>query len=270
MQLRPIGGAPLVDLGVARPVAVLGTVEAAPDYRGAALFDRDAAMIVALHSDAMMLEDASEADLLAGANFAIAGDEVFQFGKAEPLGAGRWRLSDLLRGRFGSEDGAAALASGDGFTVIDDADLFPVPGLVGLAMTGVGGVVTIAGAGDAAPLELTIERVGRATLPLSPVHLRGVWQADGGLMLGWVRRSRSGFAWIDGVDAPLDGTVERYLVGWSAGGLVASAETSTTQITIPAADVAALRAAGAVLAVTVVQIGDAGASPPLQGEIALG
>lgn len=269
VQLRPVAGAPLVDLGVARPVAVLGTVETVPVYRGSALFDRDGAMVVALHSEAIMPGDASEADLLAGANLAAAGGEVLQFGKAEPLGVGRWRLSSLLRGRFGSEDGAATLAVGDAFTMIDDPELFPVPGSVGLAMTGVGGVVTVDGAGDAAPVEFIIDRVGRATVPLSPVHLHGIWQADGGLTLRWTRRSRSGFAWIDAVDALPDVMGERYVVGWSAGALTGGAETTGNHIEIASAEVAALRAAGAALTVTVAQVGDAGASPSQQRALEL-
>lgn len=269
VQLRPTAGAPLVDLGVARPVAVLGTVESVPDYRGAALFDRAGTMIVALHSEAMTLGDASEADLLAGANLAAAGGEVLQFGRAEPLGAGRWRLSGLLRGRFGCEDDAAALAAGDGFTMVDDAGLFPVPAAVGLAMTGTGGVVMVEGTGDAVPLELDIARVGSATLPLSPVHLRGVWRDDDALMLRWVRRSRSGFAWIDGVDAPLDVAVERYRLIYSGGGSTGSVETGATEFTLSAAEIAAMRPVGPLLSVAVAQIGDAGLSPFVQRDFAL-
>jgi hypothetical protein len=37
--------------------------------------------------------------LMAGANLALLGDELVQFGRAEPMGSGSYRLSKLLRGR---------------------------------------------------------------------------------------------------------------------------------------------------------------------------
>ena len=143
-------------------------------------------------------------------------------------------------------------------------------GSVGLATTGVSGVVSVEGVGDAVPLELAIERIGRATLPLSPVHLRGVWQDDGGLALRWMRRSRSGFAWIDGVDAPLDTGSERYRLAWRAAALTGSIETSATEALLAASEIATLRAAGPWLSVAVAQIGDAGLSPVAQRDFALG
>ena len=52
----------------------------------------------------MALQHAGDAALLAGANAAMLGAELIQFGRAEPLGQGRYRLSRLLRGRGGSDD----------------------------------------------------------------------------------------------------------------------------------------------------------------------
>ncbi len=112
--------------------------------------------------------------------------------------------------------------------------------------------------------------MGRATLPLSPVHLRCVWQSDGGLMLHWVRRSRSGFAWIDGVDAPLDSGSEHYRLVWNVGALSGSIETDAAESSFSSSEVAGLRVAGPSLSVTLVQIGDAGLSPVAQRDFPLG
>jgi hypothetical protein len=66
-----------------------------------ALIDRAGAVEVQLLHDEMWLEGRSDDALAAGANLAQLGDELIQFGDAEPLDGGRFRLSRLLRGRMG-------------------------------------------------------------------------------------------------------------------------------------------------------------------------
>ena len=56
------------------------------------------------------LESRDDAALGNGANLAVVGSEVFQFGRATATGPGRFRLEHLLRGRFGSEWAAASHA----------------------------------------------------------------------------------------------------------------------------------------------------------------
>jgi hypothetical protein len=53
--------------------------------------------------------------IMAGANLALIGDELIQFGRAEQLGPGLFRLSHLLRGRRGTEWAAAGHSVGDVF-----------------------------------------------------------------------------------------------------------------------------------------------------------
>jgi hypothetical protein len=53
---------------------------------------------------------------------------------------------------------------------------------------------------------------GEALRPPSPAHLRASWTAAGEVKATWVRRSRSGWAWLDGLDAPLGESVERYRI----------------------------------------------------------
>src|SRR3954468_10463114 len=65
-------------------------------------------------------------------------------------------------------------------------------------------------------------------------------QDSGDLVLNWTRRSRQGFAWVEGIDAPLGEAHEQYRV--NLNGATGSREMSTPQpsLTIVAADVAAL------------------------------
>jgi hypothetical protein len=78
--------------------------------------------------------------------------------------------------------------------------------------------------------------------------------------LSWTRRSRQGFAWVDGVDAPLGEMREQYRVDVS--GMVASIELVAEEpsLTIAASDLAVVGAVSATIEVR--QIGDLAVSMP--------
>lgn len=100
--------------------------------------------------------------------------------------------------------------------------------------------------------------------PLSPVHLAHRWSTDGALMLSWVRRSRDGWGWADGVDAPLAEESEAYRIVVTPDQGAGWTETTTTPVlTLPPAVLARLRAAGGRrLDWQVQHIGTAGPSLP--------
>ena len=121
----------------------------------------------------------------------------------------------------------------------------------------IGGDLTMLaiGIGDATPAEATCAMMGAALTPLSPVHLRADDDGAGGLAVRWVRRSRAGWRWLDGVDAPLGEERERYAVTVLDDARVArTAEVDTSAWTYDAAMRAADGVAG-VLAIEVRQIG---------------
>ena len=103
---------------------------------------------------------------------------------------------------------------------------------------------------------------GEALRPPSPVALVAKLQPSGDLAVRWVRRSRLGFAWIDGVDAPLGEATERYLVSvhGALGSIELEAEQTATIVTATA-----LASVGAGPAsVQVRQVGDRALSRPGQ------
>ena len=67
------------------------------------------------------LTSCDDAALACGANLAILGREVLQFGDAYPLGDGRFRLSRLVRGGAGTE--TPAHPEGEAFTLAEPASL---------------------------------------------------------------------------------------------------------------------------------------------------
>ena len=103
--------------------------------------------------------------------------------------------------------------------------------------------------------------------PLSPVGLWAELQSNGDLLISWTRRSRLGFAWVDGVDAPLGEATERYRV------LIAGALTeielfaAEQNLTVPAASLPPLGLGPT--AIEVQQIGDFAASRPAHITITL-
>ena len=86
-------------------LSVLGTGDAF-------LIDRMASVDIELVDSGQWLTSCDDAALLGGANLAILGDELIQFGDAAPLSAGGFRLSRLLRGR-GATEWASGYPSAD-------------------------------------------------------------------------------------------------------------------------------------------------------------
>ena len=150
----------------------------------------------------MWLESRDDDALVAGANLAVLGDELIQFGAAEPLGGRRFRLSRLLRGRRGTEWAAGAHAAGDDFALVETDALVALEAPAGSA-GGEARVLAIGIGDDPAGVTAAAAIEGESLRPPSPVHLRAAGTAGGDLALSWVRRSRQGWDWTGGSDTPL-------------------------------------------------------------------
>ena len=255
LLLSTDGGASWRNVGGTAAPAVIGTLASVPGPAPAWLGDRRDMFEVVLAHEGMTLADADAAALDGGANLALVGDELLQFGRAEPLGGARWRLSQLWRGRRGTEAAIGTQAAGDRFVLIE-ADRVAV---VELPVSAIGSTVRIlaSGVGDVdGPAACEAVATGASVLPPAPVHLRADMRADGGVALSWVRRSRAGWRWIDGADAPLAEERELYRVTIAGAGGTRTMEVDAPMLTLTAAE----RGAGA-LSVGVRQAGLFGESP---------
>jgi len=254
------GGATLDPIGRTAPAAVIGRVAAATAAAGTALFDDATTIEVVLANDAMLLTGCSDAALLAGANLALLGEELIQFGRAEQVGVRRFRITRLLRGRQGTEAATVTHRAGEDFVLVDPARLVALPLAAGA--TGSTALVLATGIGDAAPVVARRTIIGTALRPYSPVHLRAVRTGNGDIALAWIRRSRAGAAWADAVDAPLGEEAERYRVAILAGErVVRTVEVTEPRWRYPLAMQAADGTAGR-LRWSVTQLGTAAASLP--------
>lgn len=204
------------------------------------LFDRHSSVVVQLIAPDLPLAGADGRQLAMGANRALLGQEIIQFAKAVPLGDGRWRLEQLLRGRGGTETAIGTHAAGDRFVLLDGSAVILDPALVG---TQPGTQIAAIGRGDSAPVTASLIGRGRSLRPLSPVHPRSRTLPNGDLSLGWTRRARGAWLWNDGVDAPLQEQAEAYEVSFGPPAApIARWDVTAPQITLPAAERAALAA----------------------------
>jgi Putative phage tail protein len=262
------GGASWTEFGTTALPATMGTSLSSLGGAQAALIDRLNKVDVQLLSSAMTLTDADMPALLAGANLAMLGGEAIQFGRAEPLGAGRWRLSVLLRGRRGTEAAIAGHGLGEAFVLLDQATLVvldPALAQPGLQIMGVG-----IAEGATPPIAAAVT-TGRSLQPLSPVQLRVVPLPSGDSQISWIRRSREGWAWRDGVDVPIGEESLRFRITQTlSNGTARTAEVDSESYLYNNADRAADVARGATsITFAIQQIGARGLSLPLSITIPL-
>lgn len=240
--------------GEAAGPGVVGSVIVPPPATAiAAIEDRAGTIVVALANEAMALRGADDAALDAGANLALAGGELIQFGAAEQIGPTRWRLSRLWRGRRGTEPAIPAHAVGEPFALLSPESVVTIP-----VDAAIGATIRVAAAGvgdDEDPAAVALAITGASIVPPSPVHARVEPTTDGALRLSWIRRSRAGWRWDDRVDVPLAEERERYRINVrSSDGAVVSR--------IVEESAAAIESNEADAVLTVAQIGTHGASIP--------
>lgn len=229
---------------------------ASPHY-----LDRLNQIEIALVGAGLTIDAANFMRLGQGANRALVGQELIQFGSLSWSAPDRVTLRDLVRGRAGSEWAIVGHLAGETFVLLDEA-------LAPLDATTVGdtssALVIGTGRGDVTPAMSAIVGQGSTCRPFAPVHGAAKRLADGTLLLSWVRRARGSFAWPDSVEVPLNEQSESYEVIFNDGAsrairwIVAS-----PGLTIAADTAASLTNAGPLAAFEVTQRGTSAASLPL-------
>ncbi|MBA3940514.1 MAG: hypothetical protein C0520_04820 [Sphingopyxis sp.] len=252
-------GSEPVAVGTARPAAALGALSGPLAAGSDALFDLDNRISVTLVDTAMTLESVDDMRLLAGANRAMVGEEMLQFGTAEALAPGVWRLSRLLRGRAGTS--VAEHDAATPFVLLDDAALLLLADeWAALAESGAARLEWAA-RGSSEMAEVAVPGTARALQPLAPVHGRIGPDGAGGAVVSWTRRSRADTGWRDHVDLPLGEGREAWHIALDppvAG--VGPWERSAPMLSIAAAELAAIPP-GRTIGIR--QIGDFARSPAL-------
>lgn len=248
--------------GTAAP-AIIGSAAGVLGPADASLLDRRNTLDITLAHDGMALAGRDDLTTDATANAALIGDEIVQFASATQTGIAQWRIGGLLRGRRGTEWAIGAHVAGERFVLLEADTLLAYDA----PASAIGGTLSImaTGIGDASPVIAATPVLGRALCPPAPVRLHAARQGDGSILIGWTRRSRAGWSWIDGGDAPLAEESERYrLVLTPAPGTARTVEITAPAFTYSAAMQAADGASAATsLGLALAQLGAlAGSLPP--------
>lgn len=194
-----------------RTRSVMGHLASPLGPSEAVLLEQDASVEMEISAPDLEFLSATTADLAGGANRLLIGGELAQFTLAERVGASRWLLRGLLRGRGGTElaaqyghpVGASVTLIDNGLVALDPAN---VPSSQATLLAAIG-------RGDDAPVRAPLENAGITQRPLAPVHPRVSWAEDGSLQLCWTRRSRGAWEWRDEVETPLIEQGEAYRIG---------------------------------------------------------
>lgn len=199
--------------------AVMGTaINTLNAFAGGNVFDTANTLTVRLLG-ASEVESVTELAVLNGANAALVGDEIIQFKTAVELEPGKYQLSHLLRGRLGTEWAMNTHIAGERFVLLDGKLGKEKMPLSSLGLSKLYKPVTIGGTlGSTTAHTFTYE--GRALKPYAPVHVKGIRDSNGNLTIHWVRRTRIGGEWRDGVDITLAETAESYEIDILSGSAV--------------------------------------------------
>lgn len=241
----------------ARRQAVLGQAETMLAAGQSSLLDLMSTVDVSLVHLDDWLQSCDDDALGAGENLAMIGSELVQFGDAVAIGPGRFRLSRLLRGRRGTEWAATLHSPGETFLLLDARSLQRIDlsdGHIGATIKAIARGIADTGATS---VDLVVS--GEALRPPSPVHLTAQLDAAGDLQCSWCRRSRLGWAWIDGVDAPLGAWSELYRLRLQGSASLIEVDTTAPVASFTAAQVASL---GGSPTLSVQQVGDLAVSRP--------
>jgi hypothetical protein len=155
------------------------------------------------------IDNVSNADLFAGANLAMIGDEILQFKFIQLQEDGSYELSMLLRGIYGTESATAFHSTGEKFILLNKGLLINKSDEYHIGLNSQYRAVSI----DGDLFEVTninYELTGRNLKPFAPAHLKSNRDLNGNLKISWQRRNRGYSGWRDGVDTPLTEKSEKY------------------------------------------------------------
>lgn len=157
--------------------------------------DTTSVLTVVLLHDAMELASVDDAALDVYANFCFVGKngrgEYLQFKTATKVATATWELTDLRRGRKGTDYALAGHASGEEFALLGGTGVFRIvysdDSAWGDPLT-VRGVTLHQDEADAATQSFT--NTGEGKRPYSPVNVAGSWDGSNNLTITWDSRSR--------------------------------------------------------------------------------
>jgi len=215
------GGMAYSAVGVANTSAITGTVDSVLDSGPIGRWDEVNSLIIKLNSGGSYPEPFSRDNVLLGKNIALVGSELLAFCRADPIGSNSYMISGLLRGLYGTDRSISNHLQGDPFVAIDESALIRVL-LPSQYRNSVSRFKAVGPSESIANTTHVSHRIlANNLIPLNPAHLHARIIDNADIRITWIRRSRIGFFWLDGVDSPLGERTESYEVniGTDSGNL---------------------------------------------------
>jgi hypothetical protein len=157
------------------------------------------------------LSSVTELEALSGANMALLGDEIIHFQTATLVGSGIYTLSNLIRGRLGTESATTTHTAGERFVLLSGGGLQFVPATLADRNRSANLQLLSSGQTLAESLPVPITYGLRTLQPLAPVNISGMRDdTTNDVTFTWMRRARVQREWADGIDVPLDEDSELY------------------------------------------------------------
>ncbi|MDH3660764.1 MAG: phage tail protein [Alphaproteobacteria bacterium] len=222
---------------ITTPVAWAKAATVLPAYDRWGVWDEDNVLEVAAQTPGLAFESRSDLEVLDGANLLLVGQEIIQFASAVQIGPLTWRLSRLLRGRYGTEWAISTHQPGETVLLLDPTALTRVSSLDEVGIERLYRTVSI-GSDPSLPDAIAFTNEAKSLKPNAPVHIQGSRNGAGDLTITWIRRTRYGGAWRDLVDVPLNETSEAYEIDVldQADTVLRTLASSSPTVTYTAAD----------------------------------
>ena len=190
-------------------------------------FTRDLGNSISITITSGQLESLSEIDFMNGRNCALVGNEIIYFKNATLTAASTYLLTELLRGRRGTEWAIAGHIASENFVLLsgylerlegqildlNSQRLYKAP-------------VSTQTLADITATAFTT--TGKCLKPYSPCQIKGTRDVSDNLTIRWVRRTRKGGMLVDYKDADLSELSEAYEVDILSGSTVVRALSSAT------------------------------------------
>ena len=155
------------------------------------------------------LASISHQHLLAGGNIALLGAEIIQFQTAEIIGPNKYRISNLLRGRYNTEAAINNHQIGENFTLLDDKLLPLKLGPENIGTNHTYKIISHGKIANAPAINFTYQ--GQCYKPFSTI-LSKITKQQQNFTITWKRRARKNGLWKDFIDVPPDETIMQYRI----------------------------------------------------------
>jgi hypothetical protein len=196
------------------------------------IFDETNSVLIELAVAIGTLSSLSELQVLNGGNLMLVGSELLQFKNAELISAGVYKLSGLLRGRFGTEAYVGTHTPMEDCILLNSSTTYEMP----LLISDISRPISFKAVGIGTAVDNTssyaITYTGVSAKPYSPVLLGGGRNtATADIVLTWVRRARLNASWANNTDVPLGEASELYDVEIFTSNTYATIKRTITDIT---------------------------------------